>query len=64
MTPQAWIVIGEREHRSVYLDRVRAVQSAIERHGIVKALVLEERVMELVDAAFMAGVERRNEPKR
>jgi hypothetical protein len=51
----AWCLIGEKGHMSVYLDRSRALLQAPAVHGIVKALVVEERVREMLQAAYEQG---------
>lgn len=56
--PVAWLVIGEPRHRSLHFDHERAMMQAVAYHGIVKPLVLEEEVIELVRAAFNKGAER------
>lgn len=56
MTPVAWLVLGEPHLRAVFLDQERAVSQAAGHHGIVKNLVLEEGVLELVRAAYARGL--------
>lgn len=64
MKPVAWLVLGEPHVRALCLDHGRAVMQAAACHGIVKALVLEEQVAELVRAAFEEGRARGNSRKR
>lgn len=51
----AWCLIGERGHRSVYLDSVVAFLKAPSVHGIVKGLVLADKASEAVKAAYEQG---------
>jgi len=55
---QGWLVVGDNDHRSIYLDKERALQAAVAHRGIIKPLVLEEHVRELVAAAFQSGAKR------
>jgi hypothetical protein len=52
----AFMLVGEKNHRSVYLDSVKAFLNAPQHHGIVKPLVLAERVAEAVKAAYEQGM--------
>ena len=55
---QGWLVLGDKDHKSMHFDKERAVQAAVAHRGIVKPLVLEEHVHELVAEAFQAGAKR------
>ncbi len=49
LIPYAWLVVApQQRHLSVHLDLARAMQQAVEVHGTVKALVLEEQVAEML----------------
>lgn len=63
MTSIAWIVLGEPHYKAVFLDYGRAVMQAAACHGVVKALVLEEQVCEMLRAAYNRGAERGNTRK-
>lgn len=52
---RAWLVTGEHGYVAVFLDRSRAEQAAIDRHGVLDALLVEADVRRMVDAAFRAG---------
>jgi hypothetical protein len=55
MDAVAWMLVGERGHRSLHLDSVRAFLQAPSVHGIVKPLVPAERVAECIRAAYEQG---------
>jgi hypothetical protein len=52
------MVVGEKDHRSLHLDLDRALRAAVSCHGVVKGMVFEEDVKQLVADAFHAGAER------
>ena len=58
MRPVAWLVIGEPHVRAVFIDETKALDQAAKCRGIVKALVLEDGVLELVMAAHSQGIEQ------
>lgn len=55
MDAVAYVLVGERGHRSVYLDSVVAFLKAPSVHGIVRPLVLAEKASEAIKAAYDQG---------
>lgn len=58
MSTVAYLVIGERHYRAVFLDAARAAEEAAKHHGIMDGLVRESILRELVQAAFEAGAKQ------
>lgn len=56
MDTVAFVVVGERGHRSVHLDQTIASQTAVRCHGVVKDLVLAEDVRAAIRAAYEQGM--------
>lgn len=56
MESVAFMLVGEKNHRSVYLDSVAAFLKAPNHRGVVKPLVLAERAVEAVKAAYEQGM--------
>jgi hypothetical protein len=57
MGPVAYLVIGEPHYRAVFLEHEPAIKAAVEHHGLVRNLVLEDQVATLCSAAYQQGID-------
>ena len=58
MGPVAYLVVGEPHYRALFLEHEPAIKAAVEHHGCVRNLVLEDQVAALCSAAYRQGVEQ------
>lgn len=52
----AWVVVGQKQHRSVYLEHERAIEQAVKHHGIVRSLVIADDINLMLAEAYNQGV--------
>lgn len=64
MTTEAYLVLGDRHHRSVHLHREPALQQAVKHHGVVYELVRADHVNEMLTIAYMQGQASATEARR